>query len=250
MSKNAVSYSSPSRMKCLPAPSRKLQPKFSAMPPIRNDGSRPARLEDPGKHRSRCRFAVCSSDDQHFFTDQKFVVKNLRQRAKRDSLVEHVLKLDIAARERIADYHQIRPRIEIRLGKRLRYGDSKGLEKGRHWRIRGRIRTGNTEVLARAACQQAKPLRFRKYRSDECVWNSLSSQNARLSSVPLCVHCGYRFVTAASRIWSLTSLPTSSRARTPIGKVIFDRETWPERNPNATGTPRSPTTRSTTSSSV
>ena len=58
-------------------------------------------------------------------------------------------------------------------------------------------------------------------------------------------------VVADSRIRSPPSLlPTLSDVRTPRGSVMFWRETWPDRNPYATGTLRSPTTRSTTSSKV
>src|SRR5207253_2137643 len=42
LSKKAVSYSSPSIMKCFPFFTAKLEPKFSAIPPMRNEGSIPA----------------------------------------------------------------------------------------------------------------------------------------------------------------------------------------------------------------
>ena len=55
---------------------------------------------------------------------QKFVVQDLRQRAERNALVENALQFDIAARNCIAHDHQIGPRIQILLGKRLRHRNS------------------------------------------------------------------------------------------------------------------------------
>src|SRR6266568_2747060 len=53
---------------------------------------------------------------------------------------------------------------------------------------------------------------------------------------------------AASRNFTLTASPlTCKSAFTPIGRVMFLRETCPERKPKATGTPRLPTTRRMTS---
>src|SRR5580704_7045004 len=56
---------------------------------------------------------------------------------------------------------------------------------------------------------------------------------------------------ADSRIRRLpASWVTFNAARTPNGSVMFRHETWPDRIPYATGTPRSPITRSTASSKV
>src|ERR1700685_4180514 len=42
LSKNAVSYSSPSTMKCFPCPARAPHPKLLGMPPMRKPGESPA----------------------------------------------------------------------------------------------------------------------------------------------------------------------------------------------------------------
>ncbi len=65
--------------------------------------------------------------DEDFFADEKFVVKDLRQRAERDSFVEYALEFDVAARKRVPDYDQVGPRVEIGLGEGLRYGNSERL---------------------------------------------------------------------------------------------------------------------------
>ncbi len=99
------------------------------MPPIRNEGSSPARVKDPGEHRSCRRLAVRSGDDQYFFAAKEFVVQQLRQRAERDALVEDVLEFDVAARDGIADDDQVGLRFEILRIEGLRHRDAEIAEK-------------------------------------------------------------------------------------------------------------------------
>ena len=72
---------------------------------------------------------MSSGDDQHLFSAQEFVVKQLRQRAKRNSLIEEVLQFNVSSRHRIADHHQIRPGFQIAGIERLRYRDSQLVQK-------------------------------------------------------------------------------------------------------------------------
>ena len=62
-------------------------------------------------------------DHNDLFAAQKFIVQQLRQRAERNPLVENMLQLNIAARNCIADDHQIRRRVEVHDSKRLRNGN-------------------------------------------------------------------------------------------------------------------------------
>ena len=71
-------------------------------------------LKDPRQHRRRSRLAVGSCHHQHFFSQQKLIVQNLRQRGERDALIEHIFQFGVAARNRIAHDHQIRLGVKVR----------------------------------------------------------------------------------------------------------------------------------------
>ena len=101
------------------------------MPPIRNDGSQSSGVKDPGQHGCRRGLAVSSGDDQHFLAAQEFVVQQLRQRAERNALVEHVFEFDIAAGHGIADHDQIGPGFEILGVERLRHGNAEVAQENR-----------------------------------------------------------------------------------------------------------------------
>jgi hypothetical protein len=87
------------------------------------------RFEDPGKHGGGGGFAMRAGNHENFFAKQKFVMQNLRQRAEGDALVEHAFQFRIAARNRIADNDEVRPRIEVRGGERLGNGNAERFEK-------------------------------------------------------------------------------------------------------------------------
>ncbi len=48
-----------------------------------------------------------ASDRENFFPTQEFVVKNLRQRTKRNAFVEHMLEFRVASRNRISYDDQV-----------------------------------------------------------------------------------------------------------------------------------------------
>jgi hypothetical protein len=85
-------------------------------------------LEDPSKHRGCRRLAVGTGHYEHVFADEELIVQNLWQRTERNALVENQFEFDVAARERVANNNQIRPRIQVRLGKGLGKGDSERLK--------------------------------------------------------------------------------------------------------------------------
>ena len=55
-----------------------------------------SRVEDPRQHRCCRGLAVGSSNDQHFFTYEEFVVQQLRQRTERNALIEDVFQFHVA----------------------------------------------------------------------------------------------------------------------------------------------------------
>ena len=168
-------------------------------------------------------------------------MQNLGQRAERNALIEHALQFHVAARKRVADDDEIGTGIEVGFGKRLRYRDAQRFEKRRHRRIGRRIRAGDAEA---ALLQHAGEGSHRRPAdADQMNVFGFSHWRSHIG--------GLLYLTVdASRIRSSTASSTVSRARTPIGSVMFARETCPERSPNATGIRKSSTIRRITSSSV
>src|SRR6185312_2569778 len=81
---------------------------------FRNSANQKGRMrsrvfKNPGEHGRRRSLAVGAGYDQYFFAAQKFIVQKLWQRAKRDALIEHMFEFNIAARDRVAHNHEIRP---------------------------------------------------------------------------------------------------------------------------------------------
>ena len=65
-----------------------------------------------------------SSYDKNFLATQKFIVKQLRQRAKRDALVQNILEFAVAARDGVANHYQIGFWLKILCVEGLRYGNT------------------------------------------------------------------------------------------------------------------------------
>ena len=112
-------------------------PKFSATPPIRNEGSLRrilvrGDLVDPGKHAGGRGLAVGARDDQGFAPSEKLFVEQCGHGGKRDALIEYAFDLGIAARECVADHNEVRLGVEIDSA----YGSSTGFRAragGRSW---------------------------------------------------------------------------------------------------------------------
>ncbi len=56
---------------------------------------------------------------QNFLATQEFIVQDLRQRAKRNALVKHMLQFDVASRNGVSYNDDVRARLEICRRKRL-----------------------------------------------------------------------------------------------------------------------------------
>ena len=70
----------------------------------------------------------------------------MRQRTKIHALVKDALKFHIAARDGIAHDNEIRTRVKVVSGKGLGHRNAERSEEIRHWRICGRVRTGDAET--------------------------------------------------------------------------------------------------------
>lgn len=86
-----------------------------------------------------------TGDHEHFFTVEKFVVKELRERAEIETLIEDMFKLDVASGDRITDYDEIGPRVEILRIERLRDGDAEVAQEIGHGRISGGVGAGDVK---------------------------------------------------------------------------------------------------------
>src|ERR1700716_1385328 len=82
---------------------------------------------------------------QHLFTAQKFVVQQLRQRTEWNALVEYMLQLWVAPRNRVTDDNQVGLRIKISGVEWLRNRNAKFSKKFRHRRIRGGVRSSHAK---------------------------------------------------------------------------------------------------------
>src|SRR5579872_771620 len=103
-------------------------------------------VEYPRKHGSRGGLAMRSRDDQDFFVSQEFVVQQLWQRAKWDSLIENMLQFDVAAGHGVADYNQVWARFDIPGVERLCDRDAQAAQEVGHRRVRGGVGSGDVEA--------------------------------------------------------------------------------------------------------
>jgi hypothetical protein len=88
---------------------------------------------------------VGSGDDDRLAPPKKALMQDLRQGPKWDVMIEHVLEFDIAARNGVADDHQIRTSFKIALGVRLGYGNLHSAQQVRHGRISRSVRAGDVK---------------------------------------------------------------------------------------------------------
>ena len=77
------------------------------MPPTSTLGSSAAVRQQPAGQRRRRRLAVRAGDDDRARAPQKVLADRFGQRAVANLAIEHLFELGIAARDRVADDHQI-----------------------------------------------------------------------------------------------------------------------------------------------
>ena len=78
-------------------------------------------------------------DDQRLARAQKKIIRACPAWTGKNPLVQDVFQFNIAARNRIADHHQVRPRLEVGFGIRLGHRNGDRRQKIRHRRISGRV---------------------------------------------------------------------------------------------------------------
>jgi len=137
--------------------------------------------------------------------------------SERNSLIKDALHFRIAARQRIANHHQVRRGRQIRFGEAFENGDGERAQQIAHGRICGLVGTGDSMSL------QLQQSRERSHRR--------SADTAQMD-----MPRGYRhLITAASSRRSSARLAASNSASTPNVSVTFERETCPLRKPIAIG---------------
>src|SRR5258708_6191023 len=82
---------------------------------------------------------MSSRDNQRLPARQELIMQNRSHRTERNPLIEYIFKLNIAARNSIANNNKIRPRIKIRLRVRLANRNAETREQVAHRRVRSRI---------------------------------------------------------------------------------------------------------------
>ena len=76
-----------------------------------------------------------SGNHQRVVPANEFLMDHLRHGDEREALIEQVLKLRIAARDRISHDHKVGRRNEILLAERLQNRNAERIKKGGHRRI-------------------------------------------------------------------------------------------------------------------
>ena len=147
----------------------KLEPKFSATPPMRNEGSSAgfsARgdLVDPGQHAGGGGFAVGSGDDEGLAACEELFAQQRGHGGEGNALVEDALDFGIAAGERVADDDEIGRGREVRFGVGLEDGNAERAEQIAHGRIGGFVGAGDAMALRAEAGRPARPWPCRRCR--------------------------------------------------------------------------------------
>ena len=88
-----------------------------------------------------------SGDDQRLAAHQELFVQQGGHGGEGNALVQHALDLGVAARERIADHHQVWRGIEIGFGERLKDGDAQAAQQIAHGRIGFFVRARDAVAL-------------------------------------------------------------------------------------------------------
>ena len=126
---------------------------------------------------------------QRLAPGQELVVQRRGHRRKRDAHIQHVLQLDVAARDRIADNNKIRlrnarPRRQVRFRIRLQQRNPQPRQHIAHRRIRRRIRARNP-VPARL--QHPRQRRHRRPANPNQMY-MLRQTHSRNRHLPLTIH--------------------------------------------------------------
>ena len=116
------------------------------------------RQQPPGQRRRR-RLAVRAGDDDRSCAPEESIANRFGQRAVPDFAFEHALELGVAARDRIADDHQIDVRADVICRIAGHDADALGLEEVAHRRID--VLVGAADVVA-AVFQQRGEGRHRR----------------------------------------------------------------------------------------
>src|SRR5438067_4060061 len=159
---------------------------------------------------------------------EEMIADRLWKRTVPNLAVEHLLELGIAARDRVADDHQIEIRADVLRCVALQRRDLLLGQKIAHRRI---------DVLVRSPHVVATTLEQRGERGH------------RGSADPNQVN-PFHDVTAASSIITAGRDPATTRARTPNGSVRQAPVVCPDGSPNSTGPGKSARTRATTPRAV
>ena len=107
----------------------------------------PVVLEDPGQQRSGGGLAVRAGDDQRALAANEEVLQQLRQRAIAQLVVQHVLRLRVAARNGVADDDQVGLVREVLLRVARDDLDLPVRQEGGHGRIDVLVRAGDLDAL-------------------------------------------------------------------------------------------------------
>ena len=152
LSKNALSYSSPSMTKSRPLPdpvARRRRRRSSARcrRRARSDRRPPLRQQPPGQRRRR-RLAVRAGDDDRARAPEEVLADRLGQRAVADLAIEHFLELRVAARDGVADDDQIEVRRDVLGGVAVERRDALAAQEVAHRRIDVLIGPAHVEAPA------------------------------------------------------------------------------------------------------
>ena len=110
-------------------------------------GVQPVVLEHPGQQRSGGGFAVRAGDDQRAFAANEKFLQQFRQRAIAQFVVQHEFRLGVAARNGVADDHQVGFAGQIGFRVARHDLDFFGREERGHRRIDILVRAGDGEAL-------------------------------------------------------------------------------------------------------
>ena len=238
LSKNALSYSSPSMHEVAAA----AEP--IAAVEVRGDAAdqhariAPAGRQQPADQRRRRGLAVRAGDHHRSRRPQELLAHELRQRAVADLPVEHRFQFGIAARDRVADDDQVDVGGDVLGAGSRRARDA--LARAETCSSADRPLVGAPHVPA-ALLEHGGDRRHRRA-ADPDEMNAI--RHRCLDPLPS------QPSTAASSMTSAARPRATTVARTPNGSVTVAPAVWPDGNPATTGPGKSASTSRTTSRAV